>query len=180
MREEPWQRLTLLDMLLLFPAHALGLAAIGWMRETSRQSLEIPRPWPADATFVGLLLAGLVVGSVIAGPIILLSQWLFRRRRARLSPGEWLWLGPTAIYLCVRAAFDLLYSTFGWATPLWYILFAGGVLVCSLMASAVICLRLVGERDTAPCLWTDLFGGAACVLAGALLVYTLIVDPLRI
>ncbi len=175
-----WKHFTLLDLLLLFPGYALGFALVRWMEVSSQQSVQVPQPWPADAMLIELLLAGFCLGSVFVGPIVLGSHYVWRGRRTRMSMGEWLWLAPGGAYLCFGGIANLWPVMFGHPIPIWFMLLVLTQFVASLVAGQLLFMRLVGYRENATCLWTDCFGCVACILAGVLMAYTLIVDPLYI
>lgn len=173
--EERWQRFTLLDVLLLFPAYAIGAAAARQWKICSSQTPQNPPPWPAQVGNVELALVGVVLGSVLAGWVILSGHWIVRHRRTHLSVGEWLWLSPVVLEVA-----GVTGSSLTRGTPVWFMFFAGGLAVCAILGILVICCWTAGVRGRVPCPWTDVFGSVACVLAAAMVAYSVIVDPIRI
>ena len=163
---ERWRRLTILDMLCLFPSFGLGAATVRYLMDHPTPDPVNPRPWPMDASLFSLTFVALVLGSVYAAPLSLAIQFIFRRRRAWLSIGEWLWLEPLFLY-----GFTYTASNIGRPTPVWFFLaiaiqFASSTLAFGMLG--IYSARLwKGEENH----WTDFLGCIACVFFGIMLIY---------
>ena len=179
---ESWQRFTLLDMLLLQAAFAIGLS-LAW-------SL-----WLAEKREGGAqpIAVAVVFGSVVAGPMVLLAQCWLRRRLTPFSAGEWLWLASALTWLlfCLWRAFVGLYLRRTYALhadgdALILLLEIGAVGFLFLLAIAytlgwmllfpLVIRAFLEEREPVPwepvpCRWTDRFGVVASLLWGIWLWY---------
>jgi hypothetical protein len=149
-RRHPWQRFTLLDMLLLQASFALGFSLV--------RSVD-----PARAEGVRQVITAVVFGAVLAGPVILLTQWTLRRRSRPLSAGEWLWLSPLVLFFVLWCASEI--------PSAWWSEFLFGAWVfaqvnCFGATLATLLSGLRGYRDTVPCYWTDRTGSWVSVLFG--------------
>ena len=76
-RRDTWQRFTLLDLFLLQASFGFGFSLACSFS-------------PSEAGPVELATAGVVWGFVFAGPMVLMVQWIVRKRSRALSLGEWL------------------------------------------------------------------------------------------
>lgn len=157
-----WQRFTLLDAMLLFPAYALAAAFTRWTagEGTLRQ--------PVSPMITILLIASL--GSVVAGPIILLAQFLLRRRRTALSTGEALWLAPLVIPTLAVLASVVPAARDAVLFMLLFVVLPGLPVVT--IVSSIVCFASVRGRKNVPCYWTDRFGLVAS-LGVALILCTI-------
>lgn len=153
-KRESWQRLTLLDLFLL-------QAGIGFGFSLSC-SFSLKQAGPAE-----LATAGIVWGLVLAGPIVLMVQWIVRKRSRALSIGEWLWLSPTALFLLLCLSVEgPIAASVHWGRYLFlFWVFAQVMAMGVSLANLFSGLR--GCRVTAPCLWTDQAGSGAAFLFGA-------------
>src|SRR5688500_6333998 len=91
-----WMRFTLLDLLIFVMGFAAGSSQAIIEDRSQRR---IPPPWGVRSTSVDLVVQILIFGSAMSGPIVLITQWLVRKRRVGLTSGEWLWLALPSIYL---------------------------------------------------------------------------------
>jgi hypothetical protein len=152
-RREPWQRFTLLDILLLQASFGLSFSlacSVG----------------PAGATALERAVAGTVWGAVLAGPIVLMAQWIVRNRSRGLSAGEWLWLSPTALFCLLWLS---LQGPAAYHSALSRHLFSFWVfaqVTCMGVAVATLVSGLRGYRSTVPCFWTDRAGNLAGLVFG--------------
>jgi hypothetical protein len=150
---EIWRRFTLLDLLLLQACFGFGLALAC-------------SPGTGEAAGVERMIAGMVLGAVFAGPIILMTQWTLRGRSRPLSAGEWLWLTPTVLFLLLSCSlrfspdFDL-----GSSSRL-FVVWMFAQVTCTGVALATLFSSLRGYRSTVPCYWTDRLGSWASLLFG--------------
>lgn len=150
---ESWQRFTLLDMLLVQAAFAVGFSLAC--------SLE-----PAEVAAVERVTAGTVWGFVFVGPIVLMVQWTLRARSRGLSAGEWLWLSPALLFFLLWCSLELPANLFpGLSRHLFSIWVYAQVTVIG-VGLAILFAGLRGLRGTVPCPWTDLAGSWASVLFG--------------
>ncbi len=149
-RSQPWQRLTLLDLLLLQASFGLGFSLVCWL-------------YPGEAGAPGRVITGVVFGAVFAGPTILLAQWTLRGRSRPLSAGEWLWLSPPLL-------FGLLWCSL--RIPLdWYSEHLFGAWIFAQITFIGVALATLfsgfrGYRSTVPCYWTDRTGSWVSLLFG--------------
>ena len=177
---EPWQRFTLLDLLLL-PV-AFGVVCSSVFVPYAGQVFALPAE-----KVLGLFVLAILAGCIAAGPLVFLVQLGLRGRRRGLSLGEWLWLSPLALGLIgtagkaiILGVYERCESPLGEAMLgalfLSAILLASFLLlaetVCVLAGLAVFLAGVMGKRSRVPCQWTDQFGGSTCFLVGvALLAY---------
>ena len=110
--EEPsraWQRFTWIDTAILLLTIALGCLTSFHMRANAQANFwQDPPPLPANAGWVEVTIVGIILGSVYAAPLILLSQWIFRNRRQRLDVGEYLWLSPLFLWTVIVTASSMI------------------------------------------------------------------------
>jgi hypothetical protein len=153
-KRETWQRFTLLDLFLIQASFGFGFSLACSFS-------------PKGSGPVELATAGIVWGFVFAGPIVLMVQWIVRKRSRALSLGEWLWLSPTALFLLFFCSVEgPVAASAQWGRYLflsWVFaqVMSMGVSVANLFSG------LRGYRGTAPCLWTDQAGSGAAFLFGA-------------
>ena len=169
--QQRWQRLTLLDLFLLQFGFAIGYRLIALLQAIARDDPGIPQPWPAQAGFVEVFIVGSVLGSAVAGPIIVFGQWAFRGRRVKLNAGELLWMSPTflyAVFVCTAYPLSKVSRRMAVACLLLWVF---AQTMCSIVAIAVLVIDFSEERYEVACPWTNRFGAVACLLAGGLLVY---------
>lgn len=164
--DQPWQRFTLLEALLLQAAFAAGFSVVATLVWSSGVQ---PRP----IEMVLLTVAGVVLGATLAGPIVLATHWLVRGRRESLSLGEWLWLAPSAVCTAMallRLVFEILLPGAA-AEALWAPV---AVLVLALFQGCpLLSVGLAFASDTerggrATCVWTDRSGIVLNVALGLL------------
>ena len=181
---EPWQRFTLLDLLLL-PV-AFGVVCSSVFVPYAGRVFALPLD-----KMLALFVLAILAGCIAAGPLVFLVQLGFRGRRRGLSLGEWLWLSPLVLGLigkCGHASIMGVYerceSPIGEATLgalfLAAVLLASFLLlveaVCVLAGLAVFLAGVLGKRSDVPCEWADHFGGATCFMVGvSLLAYQALV-----
>ena len=171
-----WQRLTILDFMLLSVANALAGGSCSGLYGTMASSggaCEGATYYTMTDVFFNIV----VLGNVYACPIILATQYVFRRRRTWLGVGEWLWLCPFSLGASSIAIADL------WphAELLGLLFFDLAIIfISSLLGLACIAARLFGSWQWAPCRWTDVFGAFACLSMGLWCLYESIVHPLVI
>jgi hypothetical protein len=171
-RTERWQRFTLLDVLLLQVGFAVGFSLM-YLESFDRLGWEYRVP------------AAILLGAVLAGPIILLVQNAARGRSGPLSLGEWLWISPIALATCgvvgvlVIRGLSLIAPTEPSEALLSAIILSAIFLTsflvlaeatCALLGLVVLLAGITGSRPRVPCSWTDRFGGATCFLVGAALL----------
>jgi hypothetical protein len=177
---EPWQRFTLLDLLLL-PV-AFGVVCSSVFVPYAGQVFALPLE-----KMLALFVLAILAGCIAAGPLVFLVQLGFRGRRRGLSLGEWLWLSPLVLGLLgkgghasIMGVYERCESPIGEA--MLGALFLAAVLVasflllveavCVLAGLAVFLAGVMGKRSDVPCEWADQFGGATCFMVGvALLTY---------
>jgi len=175
---EPWQRFTLLDLLLL-PV-AFGAVCSSVFVPYAGQVFALP-----VEKVLGLFVIAILSGCIAAGPLVFLVQLGLRGRRRGLSLGEWLWLSPLALGLIGTAGQAIILGVYErcespldeamlGALFLSAVLLASFLLivetVCVLAGMAVFLGGVTGKRSGVPCQWTDQFGGATCFLVGAALL----------
>jgi hypothetical protein len=164
-----WQRLTILDLLLLTVAYALaGGSCSGQYGAVASTDYH---GGCTLYTMTDVFFQIVVLGNVYACPIILTTQYVFRRRRTWLSEGEWLWLVPVAMLavLCVWPK-DV-------PAPGLLIVFLAVLSFCSCLSLLFIGSRLCGIWGRATCRWTDVFGSLTCLSIGLLALYDLAAHP---
>lgn len=152
-KQRIWQRLTLLDLLLVQAAFGLSFSLAASLGGGQVGGVE-------------RVVAGIVWGLVFAGPVTLMTQWTLRHRSRGLSAGEWLWITPPVLFallwLSVRgpvAAYP------GLSRPLfWVWTFAQVTAIGVAVATLFSVLR--GFRNDVPCRWTDRTGAWAGLLFG--------------
>ena len=161
-----WQRLTILDFLLLMVAYAL---AGGFVSEESE--LAVAGNIGKFTHYTEMFFQIVVLGNAFACPIVLAAQYAFRRRRTWLSEGEWLGLAPIILWtiaLCLPRGDPAL--------ALLMVLLAF-LAICSSLAFLLIGLRLCGLWSFATCRWTDVFGAFTCLAMGSWVYYNLTAHP---
>lgn len=190
-----WQRFTLLDLLLLHASFAVGLSITssvrldqtGWVPPIALASAFDVDGW------IHRVVGAAMFGCVVAGPLVLLGQWLWQGRRTPLSVGEWLWLGSGvywAFLLCLFLALSYRLWIFANVDPLTAsyllitILFSPWLVAVVPTACVLAALpRLIEvareEREPVPwrpvpCRWTHWFGAAVSVLWAAWLWYLIL------
>jgi hypothetical protein len=150
---ESWRRFTLLDALLV-------QASFGVSFSLARAVA------PAEAGGIEHVVVGAVWGLVLAGPVVLMTQWTVRHRSGGLSAGEWLWLAPTALFALLWFAVNGP----GARHPLlghylfWFWLFAQ--VTCMGVAVPTLFSGWRGYRSRVPCYWTDRTGTCVSLLFG--------------
>jgi hypothetical protein len=92
-RRSDWKRFTWLDFLLFLPALAAGVCRAISV-SNSLTSYPPASELPHTVVLPAIIINAVALGGMYAGPLILGCQFLVRRRRRRLLPGEWLWLSP--------------------------------------------------------------------------------------
>jgi hypothetical protein len=148
-----WQRLTLLDLLLVQAAFGLSFSLAASLGAVEVGGVE-------------RAMAGIVWGLVFAGPITLMAQWTLRRRSRGLSAGEWLWLTPTVLFALLwfsvkgpAAAHPGLSRSLFWVWTFAQVTAIG-------IALATLFSGLRGFRNDVPCRWTDRTGAWTGLLFG--------------
>ena len=140
-----WRRFTLLDLFLFQVAFGISFSMI----------FAAPIAW--EKVPFSLSMAS-VLALLLAGPIVLGTQYLARGRRDRLSGGEWLWLSPLLLLVILAllslveyVLLEVIGLMLGFVSTLASV-FSVAVAVALLMAHA--------DRGPAqlPCYWTDRFG----------------------
>jgi hypothetical protein len=152
---EPWQRLTLIDILILFVSHALAGGLIG--RFLCGEILaHLPHLDTLDYLAIAAGLACVVImGGLFSLPMIYFVQFVFRRRRKGIAGGEIeavvaiLFLGFAAL---AHSSFSDR-ATLGWDIAAVFILFL-------LIAEIASFCRFIATRRRAPCPWLSLYGHA--------------------
>ena len=179
-KPEPWQRFTLLDLLLLPVAFGVVCSSVFVPHAGRVFTLPVEK-------VLSLFVLAILAGCMAAGPLVFLVQLGLRGRRRGLSLGEWLWLSPLVLGLIgtagkaiILGVYERCESPLGEATLgalfLSAVLLASFLLlveaVCVLAGLGVFLAGVMGKRLEVPCEWTDQFGGATCFLVGvALLAY---------
>jgi len=167
--DRPWQHFTVLDAMLLQLAYALAFSMVFVpLRAEMTRGFDV-------GSLLGVLIAA-CLGSLLAGPIVLSSHWLFRGRQASLSAGEWLWLSPIALFLTGLVGVCLIYwialdlpdrqevqAVFLVFLALSLLLVEAGLVLNALL---VLLARWGNQLPQAPCGWTDRFGAVSCLAAG--------------
>jgi hypothetical protein len=167
-----WQRLTILDLLLLMVAYALAAGCCSRQRETVLYSApECIIHYTATEIFFQIV----VLGNVFAGPIVLIAQYVFRRRRTWPSIGEWLWLSPIMLVLASALAIMCWPGGDGLVSLL-MMLTVGGLVLCSALSLLLLGFRLLGVWNAASCRWTDVFGCITCLGVGIWALYWCVAD----
>jgi hypothetical protein len=171
-----WQRLTILDLMLLTVAYALAGGTCSGQYGTLASSGDVGRG-ATYFTMTDVFFNIVVLGNVYACPIILATQYVFRRRRTWLGVGEWLWLCPT----CLWAAWIAIASLQPDGEVLTLLSLTLVIIFnSSCLSLACIAARLFGSWEWAPCRWTDMFGALACLSTGLWCLRESIVRPLVI
>lgn len=152
--QQPWQRFTLLDALLLQAGFAVGFSLAGcviWSPGQSLRAFELAL-W---------IVAGTNCGAVLSAPLVLTVQWCFRGRQGRLSRGEWLWLG---LFLVFAASFlAALLQSRDPVEAFFYACLMGcffPVFLLPVMAARHEFRSAWRLGRPVPCGWTDAFGTA--------------------
>lgn len=148
-RQDPWRRLTLLDLLLLQASFALGFSLACWLGPPESRAERV--------------VTGIVFGAMFAGPIILLAQWTLRGRSRPLSAGEWLWLSPPVLFCLLWTSFKI---ASGWYFERLFGAWMFAQITCTGVALATLFSGLRGYRNTVPCYWTDRAGSWVSLLFG--------------
>lgn len=172
---KPWQRFTWRNAILLLLAMVLGCFISFAMHADAQTSPQTPLPWPAQAGPIELVIVGLILGSTFVSPAILLSQWIFGKRRQWLHLGEYLWLSPLILYLATYFVSNLTRPT-----PFWFFLFVAGIAISSSASIIALIVYPFKRFQNQTCPWTNLFGMISCLSVGILISYNLIVDPIYI
>jgi hypothetical protein len=167
-----WRRLTILDILLLFPTFAMGAAIVRYMIDHPSPDSLNTRSWPMDATIFGQTFVALVLGGIFAAPVSLSSQFIFRRRREWLSFAEWFWLEPILMYVITY-----LVSMFGQPIlMLWLVCALMLQLFFSIAALAMLAMfwTCIWDRQSeVEFRWTDILGCITCGCCGIMVLYLL-------
>jgi hypothetical protein len=154
----PWQRFTMLDILLLFVAYALGF---GFLKSSAMYLGKVTEESPELNTMrlAIFFLVGLGLGSNFSAPIILGSQFFFRGRKYPLGIGEGFWLvsfGVITILFLVLSFKNSLYGNEFWEIPIF------GIITIFVPLAAIKILvkifRMKKIYPETPCLWTEYFG----------------------
>jgi hypothetical protein len=153
-----WQKLTILDLLLLMFAYAVS----GSIWSSGHPRVGVDRVIYAQAE---VMLWIVVSGNSLACLAILPTQYVFRHRRTRPSGGELLWFFST-----VLVALPIIVSNV-WPSLDRYFALSPLLFLSSCSALLLVCRRLMGKWGAASCHWTDAFGSVACLSAGILLLY---------
>ena len=159
--EQPWQRFTLLDALLLQAAFAVGLSVVSlaiWSPQTELRAIDV----------VLWIAGGAGIGVVVGGPLVLGVQVIFRGRRTLPSGGEGLWLvlSGTAGFAFVIAL--VLLRDLAVAVGVTLALVAVLIAISLPVAIQVSTLHRHGAWRTADCCpWTDVAGRAIFLGVGA-------------
>ncbi|MHC4398122.1 MAG: hypothetical protein ACYTG0_00405 [Planctomycetota bacterium] len=153
-RREPWQRFTLLDMLLVQASFGLGF------------SLAFA-PGGEDLGRMERVIAGVVLGFVSSGPIVLLTHWAVRDRSRALSLGEWLWLSPTVLTSILWCSLKMPAEWYPQVGSRLFVVWILAQAACFGAAIATLASGARGYRSTVPCYWTDRWGTWASLLFGA-------------
>ncbi|MCE5269075.1 MAG: hypothetical protein LLG00_14465 [Planctomycetaceae bacterium] len=166
-------RLTILDLLLLMFSYALGF---GISRCWWEEAVKVPArpPWTTPVTIGDLVIDGISLGTLIAGPIAVVSQWVMRRRRLRLSPGEWLWIVPVLNYLGLTVAGNLEMGL----VALMVAFLAQAI--CAVFGVALALFRLSGEWSGVECRWTEIMGCFVNAVILAAILYSVELHPIVI
>jgi hypothetical protein len=143
---ESWRRFTVMDGMLVIVAMALGMTLSPWIAG-----------WEVKRAIMGTL-----EGGIVAGPLLLLGQWL-RGRRSALSAGEVLWLVPFAIQVVYVALVVALGTSEIGNEEIFVWMIVSVVLVAvqavsTLVALSVLVLGLSKRRSEVACRWTDRLG----------------------
>jgi hypothetical protein len=167
-----WQRLTILDFMLLAVAYALAGACCSRQHETVLYAApECIVHYTATEIFFQIV----VLGNVFAGPIILIAQYIFRRRRTWPGIGEWLWLSPMLLVLASALAIMCWPGGSG-LESLVVMLMIGGLALGAALSLLLLGFRLLGIWNIASCRWTDVFGCMTCLCVGIWALYWCITD----
>jgi hypothetical protein len=164
-----WRRLTILDLLLLMVAYNLSGSWYVW-RLGDGGANNAAAPQAKRLTGTEAFLEIVIGGNFLAAPFVLTTQFAFRRRRAWLGVGEWLWLAPLLLFALLGAA--------KWLSPYHAILLSVLVLllvvllICCALAVVVLGARMMGAWGLAPCRWTDVFGSLTCLSFGAMVFHS--------
>jgi hypothetical protein len=159
--EMKWQRLTILDLLLLMLSYGVSGAFCAWKYDSDAAGM-------ADAdiiTRIDLFLSIIIGGNNLASVFVLTTQYVFRHRRKWPSAGKWLWLLPLAMLSVFLVVPD----------PASFMLFEGILALCSVSSLVLLIRRVLGYWGRATCRWTDVFGSLTCLSNGVLIVYELLV-----
>jgi len=166
--EMSWQRLTILDLLLLMASYSVaGSLCIQPSEHVVTQNTEL---YTKTDDFLWIVMTG----NSLSPLFILTMQVVCRHRRKWLSTGEWLWLAPLAML------FGALLSQ-SFSEPLPILMFVLGVLsLCSVVAAVFLICRACGYWEKVTCRWTDIFGSLTCLFAEAVVVRDMMIHPIVI
>jgi hypothetical protein len=128
---------------------------------------------------IDVLGVGVILGGVVAGPMVLSVRRIFTRRWMAWSLGELLWLAPAVLYGTARGISFLL-ATIWQATPLVYLAYIAIQSLCSVSAFIVMCWYLSGGSARRNWQWTDVLGCMSSLAYGGLLIYWETAYPLTI
>ena len=151
-----WGRFSLVDGMILIASSAIGMAL-------PANSNGIAAPliiWALSATLCSAL---------IAGPLILASQWI-RGRRAALSLGEYLWLSPFVLFLATYAIASILPGP-GLTKVLFWLT---GQVGLSLFAFYWLLADFDIKTPAVVCRWTDCLGSSVCLAVTPVLAIVII------
>jgi hypothetical protein len=161
-RLQRWRRFTILDMLVLTFAYALGFGlARSW---ACLDGLSPAAGWSETTVLVGIY--GTAAGTALALPTVLAVQRWGRGRREPLSTGEQAGCVPLAVGCCIALCktiedgrLDLNLLTLIIFVPMWI-----AILVYVRLAAEALWQGVRGRRNI-PCFWTDQFGSLAHLVA---------------
>jgi hypothetical protein len=167
--DDTWSRFTLLDGALLIAAFAVGMAMVKYDMRL-RGEARVDRARPMLRTWARIFLLGLE----IAGPPILLRQWI-RGRRLALGFGEILWLVSLAFTIVVRTSRTLIDPNV-LATRTYFLAYLHPFIsflrvLTSLVALGWLIAGRFERRPRRALPWTDYLGISTCVLSGTWIVF---------
>jgi hypothetical protein len=154
------RRFTLMESTVLIAASALGMSFASYLTRIDTPISGVPPHvvWTGKAV---------LSSGAIAGPLILLAQYL-RGRRTAPSWGERLWLAPSSLYLLTLASVSL-----GVPGPPLVLAWVAVQCLASFAASCRLIADLAGLIRGAPGRWTDLLGCSICMAFGPVILYPL-------
>jgi hypothetical protein len=148
-RPESWQRLTILDILLLLMGHALAggvMRCLGMFDSRNLRNLDL-------LTIAAGLAGFFILGGLFSFPIIYFVQFLLRHRRKRLASGE-LQAVATIIFwgFMVLKGYSLVDGNF------WDWMIVGLFFLFFVIGGIVAFCRLLATHKKPPCPWLSFYG----------------------
>jgi hypothetical protein len=163
-KDRSWRFFSMPDYCIVAICATVCLVAVMLQKDASPDN-----PWGVRRGIIEKTVLLIISTAVSSGVPILFSQWKLKKRNARLSGGELLWLCQSALWGIV-----LLASVIG-DSFLVSLLFFVTQAALSSAAFVRLLLGLLRELPPVPCKWTDLVGTVTCVAAAVFIFLNLFV-----